>query len=404
MADDTAALPDTVEHWRTYLAEYSRDMLRVADAGEFDDEQRAAGWLGHAGATEAELTALEERLGTALPPSYRSFLAASNGWGRISRFMYELLATRDVAWLDDPDVEHVDVWGMEELLGRPLLISGDSDLQSWLLDSGDVSPDGEWAAYTWSPWNGGLGKRCRSFADLVATERAEFEWLQGRAGNPVHPEGAEELLDQGRRAALRGEVEAALDLLDRAEVKGSGAASYLKVILGAFLGETGLHYLLRGILDRPHVVAAIGAGQLAAEAVPLYLVHHARDSTTPVGRTPLEEAARDFTKALPELLADSGGATADPDAWIVARRVPEPPAFERALETARALAAEGRGDDAWTVVRRALPDWTPTSPNRVAPVVLLTDPALRDVVTPDRAREVVSTPRGGDAVGRAGRD
>ncbi|GGY93324.1 hypothetical protein GCM10010300_41760 [Streptomyces olivaceoviridis] len=36
---------------------------------------------------------------------------------------------------------------------------------------------------------------------------------------------------------------------------------------------------------------------------------------------------------------------------------------------------------------------TPT-PHSIAPVILLTDPAFRDVITPRRARLVVLTPRG----------
>ncbi|MBB4932522.1 hypothetical protein F4561_003342 [Lipingzhangella halophila] len=41
-----------------------------------------------------------------------------------------------------------------------------------------------------------------------------------------------------------------------------------------------------------------------------------------------------------------------------------------------------------------MPEWYPVSPNRVAPVVLLTNPTLRPVIDHRRAREVVFTPRG----------
>ncbi|MFD0412659.1 hypothetical protein [Streptomyces sp. NPDC127108] len=112
----------SVEHWRSYLASYSVDVLRAneTDASrDISDAQRAAGWLGQAGATE------------------------------------------EAAYMD-----------------RVLLISGFGDAQFWLLDPGDVSPDGEWAANIWASWYPGLRERRRSFADLVADERRSFEELR----------------------------------------------------------------------------------------------------------------------------------------------------------------------------------------------------------------------------------
>jgi hypothetical protein len=81
-------------------------------------------------------------------------------------------------------------------------------------------------------------------------------------------------------------------------------------------------------------------------------------------------------------------------AWLDGHRTPEPPEFEEALETARGLAARGARDEAWAVIEEALPGWRPTAPNRIAPVVLLTDPALRGVVTRARAREAAFIARG----------
>ncbi|MFC6019038.1 hypothetical protein ACFP2T_22860 [Plantactinospora solaniradicis] len=63
---DVHDLPTTVAGWREYLAGYSADYLRVADEqdlAEVSAEQRAAGWLGFAAATEAQVAALEKRLG-----------------------------------------------------------------------------------------------------------------------------------------------------------------------------------------------------------------------------------------------------------------------------------------------------------------------------------------------------
>ncbi len=85
----------------------------------------------------------------------------------------------------------------------------------------------------------------------------------------------------------------------------------------------------------------------------------------------------------------------DPDTCIFARRTPEPPAFERALQAARALVVRGDVDKAWASIQSALTGWYPTGSNRIAPVALLNDPLLRPVITPNRARKVVFTPRGG---------
>ncbi|MDT0301375.1 SMI1/KNR4 family protein [Streptomonospora wellingtoniae] len=177
-------LPDSAEGWRAYLADYSAELLRLLDELDLADateEQRACGWLGYGGAAEGALASLEGRLGARLPPSYRSFLAASDGWGAISPFMWRMRPARSVDWLEGPEAGGVlkpqFVYEDGVLQGRALLVSGAGDAQYWLLDSGDVAPDGEWAAYIWASWYPGLGDRHRSFAELVAAERAGLHRL-----------------------------------------------------------------------------------------------------------------------------------------------------------------------------------------------------------------------------------
>ncbi|KOX22049.1 SMI1/KNR4 family protein [Nocardiopsis sp. NRRL B-16309] len=386
-----AGAPRSVGDWRSFLAGFSADMLRVEDEDELhtvSEEQRSASWLGYDGATEDRITALEHRLGRTLPPSYRSFLAASDGWSTMGTFMYSLRGTSTVGWLADlEDVALPVEYLGEDLVGPALLVSDEGDAQYWLLDAGDVSPDGEWAAYVWASWYPGLGERHRSFADVVVDERVSFEELCGSEGRPVRPEGAEELLAAGRRAALDGRVGDALDAFLRAQEKGSGAAAYLRVVLSAFLDARATHHELRGLLHRPHVVAEIGTEQVRSEAVPLFLRAAGRN-----GAGDADHAIRLLAEIVPGL--DLPVTAADSGAWIAAHRAPEPPAFERALVAARDLAARGATDEAWAVIKRALPEWYPLSPHRIAPVVLLTDPALHEVVTPRRARKAVFTPRG----------
>ncbi|NKZ00414.1 SMI1/KNR4 family protein [Nocardiopsis alborubida] len=392
--EDAPALPATVEEWRTYLTEYSADMLRVAEAEgeEVDEEERTSSWFGDEGAPEERIAALEERLGRRLPPSYRSFLAASDGWGRMGAFVYEMSSTAELEWdslanmlgLGEGSMEMED----EELVGPLLLVSSDTDAQYWILDAGDVSPDGEWAAYIWASWYPGLGDRHRSFASLVHAERVSFEELSGGDGHPVRSDDAEELLELGRREALAGNVDLALTAFDRAETRGSAAAAYLKVVLSAFLEPRWVHHELRRVLSS-RVVDEIGVEQIRTEAVPLALYGLSLDSPGHVN--PALVALREMVPGLPE--EDETGEPVG-KAWLDEHRVPEPPEFEEALETARGLAARGARDEAWAVIEEALPGWYPTTPNRIAPVVLLTDPALRGVVTRARAREAAFTARG----------
>ncbi|GHC55376.1 SMI1/KNR4 family protein [Streptomyces flavofungini] len=177
---------DSVEYWRAYLASYSIDVLRAYENDDWQrisDAQRAAGWLGCAGATEEQLAATEERLGTRLPPSYRAFLGASNGFSHLGPFLYEMRTTRSVGWLREAEPstwEIIRQGGPEEAayMDRVLLISDVADAQYWLLDPGDVSPGGEWAANIWASWYPGLRERRASFAALVADERRSFEQLR----------------------------------------------------------------------------------------------------------------------------------------------------------------------------------------------------------------------------------
>lgn len=376
----------SAEQWQRYLAEYSADVLRTASDDQLagiSDAQREAGWLGFDGADAERLALLEQRLGTELPPSYRSFLATSDGWVNISAFMWTMRTTSDVNWLRDADPDLCDILrespaSQEVLLAdRALLISGDGDVQYWLLDPGDVSPDGEWAAYIWASWYPGFGVRHESFAALVDAERASFEELRGRAGRPVDPAGADALVAEGRELALHGDVGAAADAFARAAVKGSGAGAYLAVILNGFLEPVFVHHEIRNnVLAHHHVISEIGVDQLRAEAVPLFLQ---RASIAPYRKL--------FTGILTE------DEMAAPDRFVPPI-LPEPPAFQAALDHARQLLRDGSPDAAWAAVQTALPGWSAASPHRIAPVILLTDPQLRRLITAERARTIVTTPRG----------
>lgn len=364
--------------WRRYLAEYSADVLRTADDDdltEVSDEQRDRLWLGFDGATAERLDALQRRLGATLPPSYRAFLEVSDGWVHLSTFMWTMRTTTTAGWLRDVDPEMAALLEEDEVPGlgeRALLVSGDGDAQYWLLDPADVTADGEWAAYVWASWYPGLGERHDSFAALVDSERASFENLSGRDGRAVHPEGAADLVAAGRDHALRGDVAAATEAFRAAQAKGSGAGAYLAAILEAFTEPGTAHHTIRNdVLAHQHVLDEIGREQIRAEAVPLFL-----KGTAPGPYRNL------LTGTLTAAEIEDIGTFTPPV-------LPEPPAFQAALDRARALLRADRPGEAWAVIAAALPEWHSDSPHRIAPTVLLVDGELRRLITPERAVAVV---------------
>ncbi|NMG10908.1 SMI1/KNR4 family protein [Brasilonema sp. UFV-L1] len=62
------------------------------------------------GATDTEISALETRLKSTLPPSYRNFLTASNGWCKLDNMIDRLLSTQEVDWLASKDQEGINAW------------------------------------------------------------------------------------------------------------------------------------------------------------------------------------------------------------------------------------------------------------------------------------------------------
>jgi len=160
-------------------------------------EARSAGWCGLPPASEEEIVAAEKRLGVTLPPSYRSFLAFSNGWCPYSSVIWRLLPANEIEWLRMADPEGVaevqefyraDALTDEEYLdydypdhserlrqeyhpdclvvGKPRC-SSPAGGELLLLNPRVISADGEWEAIYFDAWAPG-NKRCRTFRDLVS--------------------------------------------------------------------------------------------------------------------------------------------------------------------------------------------------------------------------------------------
>ena len=206
--------------WTTFLQQYNAELLsseHVAEVVRHLDEDGnlaaavQAGWLGCPGATDEELTQTEQRLDVSLPPSYRAFLATSNGWRCPSTSIPRLWAAEEIERLavTDPNVidgwsEHTEpvgdadycVYGDQqqphnfrpEYLKRALQISEKEIAGSavYLLVPDVVTPEGEWEAWMLAHWLPGA-KRYRSFKELMEDERQSFLHSEVHAAKRMHP-------------------------------------------------------------------------------------------------------------------------------------------------------------------------------------------------------------------------
>ena len=66
--------------WKRLLTDWNKLVFSCELEFFIESEVADKRWLGNPPATDAEIAALESRLGLTLPPSYRDFLQFSNGW------------------------------------------------------------------------------------------------------------------------------------------------------------------------------------------------------------------------------------------------------------------------------------------------------------------------------------
>jgi hypothetical protein len=245
-------------HWRTFLQHASRDLL--ADMSIREDlptDVVASGWLGYAGASDEAIAALEDRLGRRLPPSYRSFLAESDGWRNWGAFIYRLWPCSEVRWFRERNQDWIDAYvqaGPEievsdadyfvyddrqdscrfrmRYLQSALEVSDAGDSAILLLNPEVVDDAGEWEAWFFANWMPGA-RRYRSFRDLMQAEHASFQRLQ------EDQPGKSKYGNAGQRAARRGETDAALALLRPLAAGGDASSAASLAELAAFRGLWG---------------------------------------------------------------------------------------------------------------------------------------------------------------------
>ncbi|MGW3109142.1 SMI1/KNR4 family protein [Streptomyces sp. NPDC001100] len=395
----------TAFDWRSFLLGWSgewADSLPDGETrGEGDEAARRARWLGFPAASEERIAAMEERLGRQVPPSYREFLKVSDGWRHAGGFVSLLAGTEDARWhnnasgLADMFEEYLDEdTGPEErqesdLWRRGLQLDVESDITYVLLDPEDVDEDGEWAVYTWSSWRAEPPERHANFLTFMRDMHREFHSLQARRsdGEPVFANDTTRKLDaqveEARLEALRGGWEEAVKALDEAKGYSRARAAGLGDQIRRLLGQTYMVYY-DGLVTDP---------QYAPDLLPPLVAEHARHSYRD------DSTLAYHLRGADDDLMSLAHATLDQVREGAYRYTAAGP-FGEAVERARESARWGDSDGAWRTLTNALPLWEPLGPDHLAPLGWVADPVLGPLLTPERGRELLSTPRGGQ-VGEA---
>ena len=253
--------------WKAFLREYNRELLSYEEVVEaLSKETISAGWLGYSGASEVEIEAAEKRLATRLPPTYREFLKASDGWRFPSVSIFDLLPSQKVEWFREFNQEWIDayvepsadlpplsddeylVYGASqdcvkfrnEYLQTALKISDEGDSAVVLLNPKVVTAEGEWETWFFANWLPGA-RRYRTFADWLADERK----LCRKSLKPIAKAKVAEYVTarkpvsakKAQAAARSGQTELALESLEHFAAKGDDSAAASLAELYAFLGQ-----------------------------------------------------------------------------------------------------------------------------------------------------------------------
>jgi hypothetical protein len=222
--------------WERFLRRWSQVVLESMaedQLAKMPQEVIDSGWLGYPGATEAQITQAESRLGVRFPPSYREFLRVTNGWQQTTPFIRRLWSTEGIErfavrhqkWIEafthhhentpisfDQEVDLDALWDLPtvtdaeyfvygedqdcsklrvEYLNTAIAISDVGDAAIYLLNPQVVTATGEWEAWFFCDLLPGAD-RYPSFRDMMEAEYHNFLELrdavsQHSASFPVNP-------------------------------------------------------------------------------------------------------------------------------------------------------------------------------------------------------------------------
>jgi hypothetical protein len=299
-----------------------------------------------------------------------------------------------------------------------------------LLDPDDVDEDGEWAAYWLASWSGEGPERYGSFHGLMRRQWVSFHALRKPPGATRDHWDAE--VERARCEALAGAVDGPLAVFAQAHAYGRERADVLSMQMKAMLGDWRGH-IASLMWYRPGNDDLLLSPLFAAELLPLLVRQD--QLAYPHDLRPLPRLKEHAPAPVRALVADYEARTAEPgfrltfggpefDAAVhtVTDRLAGQPAFQAPDEppirtgpivvtlyagggprpepdpmsdpakvrTARA----GLCDEAWPELRAALRLWHPVCEDHIAPISLFADPVLAQLITPDRGREILATPRG----------
>ena len=409
MDSQTRPTPSLLAHLdtRTWLERWSREAIEAGDAIALDvsDEMRTTGWLGSPPATVEQVRAAEAKLGRKLPPSLQEFYAVTNGWPVLSMAFDALRPVHELGWVRDLDPELVAIWSETEsgdepnaeeyhdgspLLRRSLLLNTGTD--HFLLDPARQIPnphgdEPEWAAVGFTSWHPGAGEADWSFRAGLEDHYATF--IRFDAPDSQTRQEVAEQVEHAYRGLLKGERSHA-DVLKEATKFGNDRARVLRTqaqILGqAHSGSSRISNLdlrVPEIADDPAVLEDLLPLLVYGSLGPGY-----ENDRRALERT-MELAPERCLNRLRELVATfRRGDDLRADFGYA-------PAFAKAVDEARSLAAAGRGEEAFGHIVRGLKHWRPLSGGHLAPMGLLWDHDLAPVMADrQRRRAVLETQRG----------
>jgi hypothetical protein len=211
---------------------------------------------------------------------------------------------------------------------------------------------------------------------------------------------------QAVAAAIAGNIEPALELLLRLHGEGDASASASAAEILAFQGRNvEAVACAKALLKKP---GAVYAGNVSDELKQLVAVIE-KGLPKPPGRPKpdrekfeglvadpkVEKRFKGKPRELAQHLLALAEIVCHLDDELIARWDPKHPYFhfEQACWVARALVRRGEKERAWAILESRLCGWYPVDAAQVLPIVLLFDPWLAPLMTPERRALVLKTPR-----------